>query len=91
MILCFWMAADSLVHSWCTLRNVSFVPLFRQASRFQIIKVHVERTEVTEDKEGIEEMELAATNNNALEAWLSALEVSVMGDSYIGVCMIYKY
>lgn len=61
-----------------------FVPLasklrvfvVHQASRFQIIKVHVERTEMIEDKEGIEEMELAATNSS-LEAWLSTIEVSV--------------
>ncbi|CAM9406613.1 unnamed protein product [Ectocarpus sp. 4 AP-2014] len=45
-----------------------------KASRFQIIKTHVARTAVTEDKEGIEEMELAATNSNSLEAWLSTIE-----------------
>ena len=49
--------------------------LCAQASRFQIIKTHVARTAVTEDKESIEEMELAATNSNSLEAWLAALEV----------------
>ncbi|CAM9170819.1 unnamed protein product [Laminaria digitata] len=48
-----------------------------KASRFQIIKVHVERTEVSEDKEGIEEMELAATNSHSLEAWLSTIESSI--------------
>eukprot|EP00752_Nemacystus_decipiens_P005943 g5367.t1 len=45
-----------------------------KASRFQIIKTHVARTAVTEDKEGIEEMELAATNSNSLESWLSTIE-----------------
>lgn len=50
--------------------------MINQASRFQIIKVRVERTEVSEDKEGIEEMELAATNSHSLEAWLSTIEVS---------------
>lgn len=49
-----------------------------QASRFQIIKVRVERTELSEDKEGIEEMELAATNSHSLEAWLSTIEVSLV-------------
>lgn len=49
---------------------------FRQAQRFQIIKVRGERTEFTEEKEGVEEMELAATNSHSLEAWLSTVEVS---------------
>eukprot|EP00903_Cladosiphon_okamuranus_P013094 g12213.t1 len=48
-----------------------------KASRFQIIKTHVARTAVTEDKEGIEEMELAATNSNSLESWLSTIESSI--------------
>lgn len=51
--------------------------MINQASRFQIIKVRVERTEVSEGKEGIEEMELAATNSHSLEAWLSTIEVSL--------------
>lgn len=33
---------------------------------------------MTEDKEGIEEMELAATNSNSLESWLSTIEVSCL-------------
>lgn len=49
-----------------------------QASRFQIIKTHVARTAVTEDKEGIEEMELAATNSNSLESWLSTIKVGLV-------------
>lgn len=53
-------------------------PGFGQASRFQIIKTHVGRTAVTEDKENVEEMELAATNSNSLEAWLSTIEVSLL-------------
>lgn len=57
----------------------SLVHLFtciRQAQRFQIIKVRGERTEFTEEKEGVEEMELAATNSHSLETWLSTIEVS---------------
>lgn len=62
---------------WRTLSpELDPIILINQASRFQIIKVHVERTEVSEDKEGIEEMELAATNSHSLEAWLSTIEVS---------------
>ncbi|CAM9813754.1 unnamed protein product [Scytosiphon promiscuus] len=48
-----------------------------KASRFQIIKTHVARTAVTDDKESIEEMELAATNSNSLESWLSTIESSI--------------
>ena len=33
-------------------------------------------TEVKDGLEGVEEMELAATNESSLEAWLSTLEVS---------------
>lgn len=39
---------------------------------------------MTEDKEGIEEMELAATNNNSLESWLSIIEVSLL-DSLVAL------
>lgn len=53
-------------------------PDLAQASRFQIIKTHVGRTAVTEDKESVEEMELAATNSNSLEAWLSTIEVRLL-------------
>lgn len=67
------LARDPLVHA-------ELHPLvFGQASRFQIIKTHVARTAVTDDKESIEEMELAATNSNSLEAWLSAIEVCRFG------------
>ncbi|CAM9762592.1 unnamed protein product [Ascophyllum nodosum] len=51
-----------------------------KASRFQILKVRVERnkpTEVKDGLEGVEEMELAATNESSLEAWLSTLESSI--------------
>ncbi|CAN0362736.1 unnamed protein product [Pylaiella littoralis] len=48
-----------------------------KASRFQIIKTHVGRTAVTEDKESVEEMELAATNSSSLWAWVSAIESSI--------------
>lgn len=68
---------DDLGVSWLSNSCASTPPgCSNQASRFQIIKVHVERTEVSEDKEGIEEMELAATNSDSLEAWLSTIEVS---------------
>lgn len=54
-----------------------------------------ERTEFTEEKEGVEEMELAATNSHSLEAWLSTIEVSfwfhmdhVQHDYSVGPCML---
>lgn len=59
-----------------TIRGPNSSIYFFQASRFQIIKVHGERTALTDDKEGIEEMELAATSTNSLESWLSTIEVS---------------
>ena len=40
---------------------------------------------MTEDKEGIEEMELAATNSNSLESWLSTIEVCcLLFDLFVG-------
>lgn len=40
---------------------------------------------MTEDKEGIEEMELAATNSNSLESWLSTIEVCCfLFDLFVG-------
>lgn len=56
---------------------------YGQASRFQILKVHAEGIESKDEKEkergdGVEEMELAATNASSLEAWLYTLEVGGM-------------